>query len=796
MRSIRTAVLILASVATFAVAAEADDGGLADDQAVQVAAQRARGEARLEAAAAAEAAGRYRAALGHYRAARAAMGEDERARRGVVRMRRQLGDQPPPAADLEVADEVRAQLVGVEVRVALQRAERLAEEEDFAAAREALALARVRAEEYPDAVDGAEIEEIERRLADMRLAADDQRADAYRRERIERQRQARARTRQELGRERSRRDARIARVVSLKQRGHYQLAVAQARDLVSDFPGDRVVETLFGELLHLSHEQRRLSTEERMAELELELHERVRRSMIPEGFDGRPRFPADWHQTQERRATLEDRAALPEWELEMRDRLAGRVDVAFEDTAAAEAFEMVAADVGLNLVIDPELRAAVGGRVTLQARGMRVDHVFNFLARQANTEWALRNEAVWVGGAAAVETVTEAYDVSEFIFTPGDFAAQPIGDLGAGAEDGADFDLFGGAGGLEDEEGGLAPEELADLIRVAVMPETWNNPEHRIVLRGDWMLITTTTRIQALVREFMRSQALANNILVRIKLDWLELSDRYIEEIGVDWSNTARAVIQGPFTSGLTGFESEHAHRGSVSNQLPATAVNLGDAAVGNGLMLQYANLALPAVQAMLRANQTKSKARRLDGIELTALNGARSSAFFGEQTAYIADYEASAGGNLNPVIDVVNTGQAIEIRPHVSADRKYVSLNLRPTIAAVDFFTERIAVAPLVGRGGGDFLVNDLVLLPIELPNVQVRSAGTRVMIPDQGTVLVGGIGDAIEQSSEAQVPLLGHIPFLGRLFGMRGRYSVKSQLYLTVSARIILYDEEEANL
>ena len=42
----------------------------------------------------------------------------------------------------------------------------------------------------------------------------------------------------------------------------------------------------------------------------------------------------------------------------------------------------------------------------------------------------------------------------------------------------------------------------------------------------------------------------------------------------------------------------------------------------------------------------------------------------------------------------------------------------------------------------------------------------------------------------------LLGSIPFLGRLFGARGRYSDKSKLYLLTTATIINYPELEARL
>ncbi len=76
------------------------------------------------------------------------------------------------------------------------------------------------------------------------------------------------------------------------------------------------------------------------------------------------------------------------------------------------------------------------------------------------------------------------------------------------------------------------------------------------------------------------------------------------------------------------------------------------------------------------------------------------------------------------------------------------------------------------------------------------MRSVGTTVMVPDKGTLLVGGFGRHIDESGSSKLPFLGHIPYLGRLFGRRGRYSDRSQLYLLVTVNIITYDEAEAKL
>ncbi|MCB9870819.1 MAG: hypothetical protein H6837_13265 [Planctomycetes bacterium] len=53
-------------------------------------------------------------------------------------------------------------------------------------------------------------------------------------------------------------------------------------------------------------------------------------------------------------------------------------------------------------------------------------------------------------------------------------------------------------------------------------------------------------------------------------------------------------------------------------------------------------------------------------------------------QTTYIKDFEveiAQAAAVANPVIGVVKDGVALDVRPVVSADRRFITMELRPTV-------------------------------------------------------------------------------------------------------------------
>jgi len=175
-----------------------------------------------------------------------------------------------------------------------------------------------------------------------------------------------------------------------------------------------------------------------------------------------------------------------------------------------------------------------------------------------------------------------------------------------------------------------------------------------------------------------------------------------------------------------------------------------------------------------------------------------RSNMFFGEEIAYIAGYGV-ATGNLEAKVSVLTVGTSLDIKPMVSADHKYVTMEFKPASASVQF-AEEVFIAPssiaLGTQNGVGRAITQFNDYPIELPNIFLREAMTDLRIPDKGSMLIGGFGHTVEQKTGARIPVLGDIPFIGRLFGRRGTYSDRSQLYLLTTVTIIDYDELEARL
>jgi len=80
------------------------------------------------------------------------------------------------------------------------------------------------------------------------------------------------------------------------------------------------------------------------------------------------------------------------------------------------------------------------------------------------------------------------------------------------------------------------------------------------------------------------------------------------------------------------------------------------------------------------------------------------------------------------------------------------------------------------------------------EEPVVEYTDIMTRVVVPDRGTVLLGGLTLTAEREVESGVPVLSKVPLLGRLFSNRSEVKDKQILLVLVKPTIILKEEIEA--
>ncbi|GEM_PF-6823085 len=120
-----------------------------------------------------------------------------------------------------------------------------------------------------------------------------------------------------------------------------------------------------------------------------------------------------------------------------------------------------------------------------------------------------------------------------------------------------------------------------------------------------------------------------------------------------------------------------------------------------------------------------------------------------------------------------LQTGVTLWVAPEISADGRAVRLSVHPQI------TEPTALVEATTKEKNWV--------------VSTRELDTRVTVPSGDTLLLGGLIDSKKINTVSKVPLLGDIPFLGRLFRYKGTSEYKSHLVLLIRPTVL--DDENPN-
>ena len=193
-------------------------------------------------------------------------------------------------------------------------------------------------------------------------------------------------------------------------------------------------------------------------------------------------------------------------------------------------------------------------------------------------------------------------------------------------------------------------------------------------------------------------------------------------------------------------------------------------------------------VDFLVEATQGSTTSRVLTAPRLTLFNGQRAYITVGTQEAYIQSWRpivAQQAAAMQPVVAFIPTGTVLDVEATVSADRRYVTLTVRPQVA------ELLSIASVgfaVGGGTGVGTASQ-----IQLPNVEVKDLQTTVSIPDGGTLLLGGQRSVKSSEREVGAPILSKVPVINRFFSTRGEIRDESTLLILLKPKIIIQREEE---
>lgn len=413
---------------------------------------------------------------------------------------------------------------------------------------------------------------------------------------------------------------------------------------------------------------------------------------------------------------------------------------------------------------------------------------------------------------------------------------------------------FGGSGTLQNQSGGpnplsasasLAPErntkheQLMKLITGMVRPYSWDGMGGAGKVEyfdlGSALVVNQTADVIKEVADLLEALRRLQDLAIAVEIRIVSLSETFFERMGVDFSmniKTHTSKIEPSFNSGIfrpEPFINDNNYKGYVLGLTPAgtytpdldvpiraTSFNYAIPGFGGypqspgnngGVSLGLAFLNDIQVFMFMEAAQGDRRVNVMQAPKLTLFNGQTSTLTITD-TQFVVTNVTVVSVNGQIVFIPTNTplpgpgglagGGAfnIAIQGVVSADRRFVRLNLPVTLAAqtgatVPLFPITTFITPVFEGGSQGVPIPFTQFL--QQPAFTTLTVATTVVCPDGGTVLLGGLKALSEGRNEFGPPFLSKIPYLNRLFKNVGIGRQTSHIMIMVTPRIIINSEEE---
>ncbi|HZV01991.1 MAG TPA: hypothetical protein VFF73_35110 [Planctomycetota bacterium] len=541
----------------------------------------------------------------------------------------------------------------------------------------------------------------------------------------------------------------------------------------------------------------------------------------------------------------------PAWVTAYKQKLATqKLTFNFNATPFNEVVDFLRDFTGINIIVS---KAIDGEQVKLDLRLKDViaQNAIDIILNQTGFAMSFKNEALMITPKeeAKGEYSLDIYDVQDILAAIPDFPGPRIRITAPRA--GGGRGQGGGALTIDDEPttdenpAVIEPDKLEQLVKNSTgADEVWGDPASYELHRGQ-IIVNQTREVHEKIKLVLENLRRNIGLFVQVECRFILIHNDFLQDIGVDYrglgasdqgatpplpiwgtqvnmdqnipgqSATRRGGDDvgffqkirpgrlGPVLGGIPFFGSS-AIGGRIENILDGgDAYFKGDrlngtqvqgAANPKGFLGQLTILDPFQINAIIRADQERLKEKIVNAPVVVAANRQRVHISIITQRAYIADYELSSGGTglviaevASPIVQTMQEGVVLDVRPTISADRKYVTLDLRPSLSELvgGVFTE--IPVNLGTQTAAAINVN------IELPTVDLREAYTSVMVPDGGTVLVGGFREFNEKEQRSGTPFVDDVPLLNVIFKREAELRETESLVILVTARIVVLRDEE---
>ncbi|MES2738035.1 MAG: Amuc_1098 family type IV pilus outer membrane protein [Verrucomicrobiota bacterium] len=497
---------------------------------------------------------------------------------------------------------------------------------------------------------------------------------------------------------------------------------------------------------------------------------------------------------------------------------------------------------GVNIILKAG-DAPVTASISLDLKDVPMVEALRYVTELAGMKYKVEPFAVLIVPVSetTAEQYTRIYRVNPDFLSLG-------GSGGAAAAPAASADPFAAGGGAAPASNLIQRATAIDILKSQGIqfPEGASAVFNPVTSQ---LIVKNTQPNLDLVEAFVDANRSQGPKQIYITSKFVEVSQKNTDELGFDWLLGAigegNAVQGGGGSDGNSGLDSSTlGYPGNIANMIatgsisPVTrSLRTGSNAIsGNAIDAQINGVSSvpeapgvfsvagvltdPQFALVIRAMSQRKGVDLMSAPSVTTKAGQRATIEVIREFIYPTEFDppqiptnvgatnggSGGGSSAIPVTPTTPTafemkpvGVRMEVDPTVGADGYTIDLNLAPEVTEFDGFVNY--GSPIYSVAGGnpilDVFGNIIGFLPstrVELtPNIinqpvfSIRKVQTAVTIWDGQTVVLGGLIREDVQDVEDKIPVLGDLPFVGRLFKSQVEDHFKRNLMIFVTAKLI---------
>ena len=473
---------------------------------------------------------------------------------------------------------------------------------------------------------------------------------------------------------------------------------------------------------------------------------------------------------------------------------------------------------GVNIVLVND--GGESPNVNLQLRDVTVFQALDYLCKRVVYSFS-------VSPSGIVEVRKDAgdslLDTQFFELTQAAFVKMTGQGLNTTAPGGAAGNPFGGTGFEAGPTDGN-PQEMAIksfLVRSGVPFE----PPATLSFDGTRLIVTGSPKNLDRVKNIIRRYSDIKQVHIEAK--FIEVEQKALNELGVNWSLTPNVAGNGGVTAGtnLRSINRVFAQnntqpknltinsqitQGGVTTNNTQTFPNVAPTFPGGMNLGNLANtysgtvniLSRDTLALTIRAIEESAGSDLMSSPSLTVLDGKTAVIKVAQLLRYPQAYgdiqsnvgQGGGGGQLGATstsvaitagtpqdFTVQEVGVTLEVTPTVAADDS-IALNLKPKVTEFEGFVEYGGTSVAL-TGGVTVTVPSGFFQPI----FSTREVTTDVTVFDGATVVIGGLTREEVKTIDDKVPVLGSLPLIGAAFRSSGKSVSKRSLMVFVTANLV---------